>query len=443
VWPSRWFSEAAEAVHGKPVAANLLDTEEGPLEIVPSPARQTLETLPADRYEYELKSLATWGANGHKPEDHFLFTAPGETLSSGRELERGRFQSRQLTRWDGAVGPNVGHETTWSAASLSGVASSTRLETWANCPFRYFLTYELGVEPTEAPEAAETLSALDRGIIIHDILDRFVKDTLSQPAANAATDAERLQQIANRQLDEFERNGLIGRPVLWRLERERIRRGLLDFLDVHQSRIDERGQRPAATELGFGDGTDIPAVVLELPGGRVVRFRGWIDRVDVSDDGSAATVIDYKSGRASRFSRIANDPVDGGKHLQLPIYAMAVKEWRPEIKSIAAEFWFVMDSAGSKTVGTSLEIAAPRFEEVVDQIVAGIEEGIFPAYPGERSVPSRSGALTQENCAYCPYDRICPGGRAWAWERKSDDPALARFVGLAAGGSSNGSGADS
>ena len=442
VWPSRWFSEAAEAAHGKPLPVNLLDTENGPVEIVPTPTRQTSETRPADRYEYELKSLAVWGANGRKPEDHFLFTAPGETLSSGRELERGRFQTGQLTRWDGAVGPNVGHEETWSAGSLTGVASSTRFETWANCPFRYFLTYEIGVEPTEAPEAAETLSALDRGIIIHDILDRFVKDTFSQPAASAATDAERLQQIANGQFDEFERNGLIGRPVLWRLERERIKRGLLDFLDVHRSRIDERGQRPVATELGFGDGKDIPAVILKLPGGRAVRFRGWIDRVDVSGDGSAATVIDYKSGRGSRFSRITNDPVDGGKHLQLPIYAMALKKWRPEIESIAAEFWFVMDSAGSKTVGTSLEVATPRFEEVIDQIVSGIEEGIFPAYPGERSIPGRSGVFAQENCAYCPYDRICPGGRAWAWERKSDDPALARFVGLASGGSSDGSGVD-
>ncbi|HIF12448.1 MAG TPA: hypothetical protein EYQ82_05460, partial [Dehalococcoidia bacterium] len=98
------------------------------------------------------------------------------TLSSSRELELGRFQTGHLTRWDGAVGPNVGHGETWSAGSLTGLASSTRFETWANCPFRYFLTYEIGVEPTEAPEAAETLSALDRGIIIHDILDRFVKD---------------------------------------------------------------------------------------------------------------------------------------------------------------------------------------------------------------------------------------------------------------------------
>jgi hypothetical protein len=165
--------------------------------------------------------------------------------------------------------------------------------------------------------------------------------------------------------------------------------------------------------------------------------------VDVSGDGSAATVIDYKSGMGSRFSRIANDPVDGGKHLQLPIYAMALKGWRPEIESIAAEFWFVMDSGGSKTVGTSLEIATSRFEEVIDQIVSGIEEGVFPAYPGEKSIPGRSGVFAPENCAYCPYDRICPGGRVSAWERNSDDPALARFVGLASGGSIDASGVGS
>jgi len=443
VWPSRWFREAAEVAHGKPLPANLLDTENGPVEIVPTPTRQTSETRPADRYEYELKSLAAWRANGRNLEDHFLFTDPGETLSSGRELERGRFQTRQLTRWDGAVGPNVNHKETWSAGSLAGVASSTRFETWANCPFRYFLAYEIGVEPTKAPEVAETLSALDRGIIIHDILDTFVKDTLRQPAASAATDTDRLQQIANIEFDDFERNGLIGRPVLWRLERERIKRGLLDFLDVHRSRINERGQRPVATELGFGDGTEIPAVILKLPGERAVRFRGWIDRVDVSSDGSAATVIDYKSGGSSRFSEIANDPVDGGKHLQLPIYAMAIKEWQPEIESIDAEFWFVMDSGGSKTVGTSLEIATPRFEQVIDQIVSGIEEGIFPAYPGEKYTRDRSGVFAPENCAYCPYDRICPGGRVSAWERNSDDPALARFVGLASGISIDASGVGS
>jgi len=427
VGPARWLTEAAEIIHGKALPPDLLKAN-GLLEIVPPAARQSAETEPVDRYEYELRSLAAWSASGRSAEQHFLFTEPGETLSTGRELERSRFQARRLTRWDGSIGPNVGPDVTWSPKSLSVIASSTRLEAWASCPFKYFLTYEVGVEPTETPEAAETLSALDRGSIIHEILDKFIGDKLDQPISNAEDDGEHLRRVISEHLDTFEKNGLTGRPVLWRLERERITRGLLDFLDVHRSRIQERGQRPVATELGFGDGQKVPAVVVQLPGGRQIRFRGWIDRVDA--DGSNATVIDYKSGRGSYFSKIADDPVDGGKHLQLPIYALAVKQWRPNADSIDAEFWFVMDDAGSAKVGTSLEAAAPRFEQVVNEIVSGIEEGVFPAYPGQGSIPTSSGGYAPANCAYCPYDRICPGGRAWAWERKSADPAVARFVGL-------------
>ncbi|MBT3942288.1 MAG: hypothetical protein HOF43_06210, partial [Chloroflexi bacterium] len=442
VWPSRWFIEAAEAIHDGPLPEDLIHDADSPVEVIASSVRQSPDTPAVDRHQYEVKSLSAWRDADRALDQHFLFTSDGQTLSAGRELELSRFRSLRLTQWDGAVGPNTTQQSPWVPTSLSGVASPTRLETWANCPFRYFLTYEIGVEPTEAPEAAQTLSALDRGIIIHDILDQFVKETLTQQHTSTATDEERLQQVAQEKLDAFEASGLIGRPVFWRLERERIRRGLLDFLDVHRSRISERGQRPVATELAFGDGFDVPAVVVQLPGGRSIRFRGWIDRVDAAENGVDATVIDYKSGSGTYYSNIKKDPVDGGKHLQLPIYALAVKEWRPETESIDAEFWFVMDEAGSKTVSTSLETARPRFEEVLEQIVSGIEQGIFPAYPGDRPMPVSGGGFKPSNCAYCAFDRICPGGRSWAWERKSDDPAAATFVGLSAE-PSNGAGAGS
>ncbi|MCH8818553.1 MAG: PD-(D/E)XK nuclease family protein [Chloroflexi bacterium] len=251
-----------------------------------------------------------------------------------------------------------------------------------------------------------------------------------------------MQEISLQQMDAFERIGLTGRPVMWRLERERIRRGLLDFLDVHRSRMEERGERPVATELGFGDGEEVPAVVLQLPGDRTVRFRGWIDRVDISDDGSRATVIDYKSGRANNFRGIEKDPVDGGRHLQLPVYALAVKGWRPEVTAINAEFWFVMDAAGAGYVGTSIEESVPRLEEVVGKIFEGINDGVFPAYPGDGSIPVGSGRFAPKNCAYCPFDRLCPGSRAWAWERKAGDPAAVRFTGLSEMGSAEARGGE-
>ncbi|MCH7641976.1 MAG: PD-(D/E)XK nuclease family protein [Chloroflexi bacterium] len=439
VWPSRWFREAAEAVSGKPLGADLLDASDSPVEIVAPAAQQPLEAEPADRYEYDLKSLAAWIKSDRELTGHYLFRSSGATLGLGRDLEQGRFRTNRFTVWDGAIGRAPGnapgddsgaHRVIWSPVSLSGAASPTRLESWATCPFKYFLRYEVGVEPTEAPEAVETLSALDRGILIHDILDRFVKETLANPPRNADADAARLQEVAQQQMDAFERNGLTGRPVMWRLERERIGRGLLDFLDVHRSRIEERGERPVATELGFGDGEAVPAVVLQLPGDRTVRFKGWIDRVDFSDDGSRATVIDYKSGRADNFSGIKKDPVDGGRHLQLPIYALAVQGWKPETSAINAEFWFVMDTAGARRVTTSLEDSVPRLKQVVGEIIEGIQDGVFPAYPGDGSIPDGSGRFAPKNCAYCPYDRICPGGRGWAWERKAGDPAAARLAGL-------------
>ena len=52
--------------------------------------------------------------------------------------------------------------------------SCGRLETWAACGFRYFLTYVLDVGERDDPEHTIELSALDRGSAMHTILERFL-----------------------------------------------------------------------------------------------------------------------------------------------------------------------------------------------------------------------------------------------------------------------------
>ena len=49
----------------------------------------------------------------------------------------------------------------------------------------------------------------------------------------------------------------------------------------------------------------------------------------------------------------------------------------------------------------------------VGAIVLGIRGGAFTAVPGARV---RDG---HENCAYCPFDILCPAARQRQWERKS------------------------
>ncbi|MDA1257431.1 MAG: PD-(D/E)XK nuclease family protein [Chloroflexi bacterium] len=431
VWPARWFTEAAETLAGGPLKADLVEERDRRwLLHLPPSVSGVLSMEPADRHEYDVKSLTAWRSSGRDPADHYLLGGAGSGTKLAAELEQGRYFSHRFTNWDGAVGASPG----WSPRSLEGVASPTRLETWATCPFRYFLSYELEVESTEAPEEAETISPLDRGTLIHNILEEFVDEAIRSPdvAPIQATQDARLAAIANAQMDDFERGGLVGRRVLWRLERERISRGLADFLDVHRERQASRGQIPVATELGFGDGEKTQAVSLSLGAGRTLSFRGRMDRVDMSQDGRRATVIDYKSGSKRSYEGIAKDPVDSGRHLQLPIYGMALRQSYPDLEEINAEFWFVMDSAGAGLVGGPIENAERRMREVVDGIAAGIDAGVFPAYPGEGSRPRPGGGFGADNCVYCPYDRLCPANRGWLWERKADDPTATPFTGLMA-----------
>ena len=58
----------------------------------------------------------------------------------------------------------------------------------------------------------------------------------------------------------------------------------------------------------------------------------------------------------------------------------------------------------------------------VAAIVLGIRSGVFTAVPGARM---RGG---HENCAYCPFDTVCPAGRQRQWERKSAGAAAGPFT---------------
>ena len=67
--------------------------------------------------------------------------------------------------------------------------------------------------------------------------------------------------------------------------------------------------------------------------------------------------------------------------------------------------------------------ASARLAEVLAVIDCGVRAGAFPQVPGtEQERPGRS---TWDNCAYCPFDRVCATGRDLLWERKREDPVAA------------------
>jgi RecB family exonuclease len=165
-----------------------------------------------------------------------------------------------------------------------------------------------------------------------------------------------------------------------------------------------------------------------------VKFRGQVDRVDISDDGSRVIVYDYKSGGNSAYTKLDSDPVKKGTKLQLPLYSKAVAHKYPDA-DISASYWFVRESSTAELKPAPGKYDSTRAETAltaaVGTIVEGIEAGAFPARPGG---PSNWGESNEsfENCMFCEYARVCPKSKARLWDaKKESDPILENYLNLA------------
>jgi hypothetical protein len=102
--------------------------------------------------------------------------------------------------------------------------------------------------------------------------------------------------------------------------------------------------------------------------------------------------------------------VDAGKHLQLPIYAIAATQLAPSRTStVRAEFRFVGSRAarsGEFAIGLELdEGVRARLLETVDVLTSTVAAGLFPMVPGT----SEYRGFT--HCRFCDFNSICPTGR--------------------------------
>ncbi|MDP6548482.1 MAG: PD-(D/E)XK nuclease family protein [Dehalococcoidia bacterium] len=436
--PSPWFLEAAGRLNGSPVSSadigklgsqtwlSVIHSSEHSLEFVK-------RLTPADAHDYDVESVARWSGLGHRLRDHFLAT---ESTPVGRFLamERGRL-GPDFTAWDGRLFQMAGKSQRLSLLADSEV-SPTRLERWAVCPFRYFMGDVLNLSALEPPEEALVISSLDRGVVLHDILERFVKtvtarDTL--PGYGEPWDSEHLgllRGIAEEEFDRAEAEGVTGKKLLWHVVKAEFRQDLDAFLEEDSRWRSEEGSRPLWAERSFGmaDTGSLPPVVLTLPSGVSIRFRGRIDRVDSAAGGSKTVVIDYKSGGTSYYQDMKDDPLAGGRHLQLPVYALAARSGAaggPDT-DIEACYWFVTARGGFERRTVPLAQVEDRFLEVVEGIASGIRQGLFPANPGPPGWEGRP-----RNCQFCDFDRICPANREVLWHRKQGNPELAPYLNLA------------
>ncbi len=421
--------EAASALEGEPVGAEaLLDLDAPWCTHVASYGASLLDAgAPAPLSEALVRAVDARRRADRDPATHPALAALPVVARAFTMV--GARAAAVHGEFDGVIGPLDGLRP-------RGALSPTALEDWAKCSFSYFLRRVLRIDVVERPERIDEITPIDRGVLLHEIFDRFVREAPRPVAPDEPWSDEAraiLARITSECCDDAERRGITGNALVWRQQRRSIERVVASFCSSDDAWRAQLGVVPWRTELAFGlepDGEAAPLSVV-LPDGGEVRFHGRIDRIDRSPDGHTLVVTDYKTGRVPlRRSGSIFDPVAGGRALQLPVYSMVAEQLEPGAE-VSAYYRYVSDpGAGPEMPFAGYAVTRERLGQVVQGIVTGMEHGVFPSDPGSSSYDPRKRRDSFDNCRHCPFDRLCPTDRGEAHARKHDDPQLAPLHGL-------------
>lgn len=197
--------------------------------------------------------------------------------------------------------------------------SASKVESFFNCPFAYFMRYGLGAEPLK--EA--TLDPAQSGTIIHLVMEEILKKYPQAKFIDAPDDElrEAVSSVLKAYLEE-KMGGVEEKS-------ERFMKLFYRLVDISMSVIERLKVEfgvgefaPCDFELRIG-GSDIPAYELPLENGKV-RVTGSIDRVDLMEkDGiKYIRVVDYKTGQKEfKLSELFD-----GLNIQMVLYLIALEK---------------------------------------------------------------------------------------------------------------------
>jgi len=182
------------------------------------------------------------------------------------------------------------------------------LQAMASNPLRAYLRYRLELVALPAPLVG--ITALERGIVLHSVLERCwseLKNLQTLKSVDDAALAKRLQQWIDDQLGDLLRRRFSRVPqALVDVECKVLTDILQHWLQLERQRTDFE---VIATEF------DIHYELSGLP------FRGRIDRIDKLANGTSL-LIDYKSGATN----VAGWLDEALLEPQLPFYVIALKQ---------------------------------------------------------------------------------------------------------------------
>ncbi|MCX8057600.1 MAG: exodeoxyribonuclease V subunit gamma [Ignavibacteria bacterium] len=214
--------------------------------------------------------------------------------------------------------------------------SITELETYAQCPFKYFINYI--IQPKVEEEIEEDIQRNEFGIIIHQILYRFLnklknenRNFYDELKTNRDNLSLELKSIAKDIISIYERLN----PFFFLTEEiilgsEKIPSILDKFLELEYERVEDSfNYIPSEFEKSIEASQQTEDLEFVL--------KGKIDRIDVNEENSTFKVIDYKTGEPP-----SKKDYDEKISFQLPLYLTLVEKYfqsiNKDLKIDDAEF---------------------------------------------------------------------------------------------------------
>ena len=212
-------------------------------------------------------------------------------------------------------------------------SSVSRLEEFAQCPFKFFVHSGLRAEERKVFE----LDARERGSFQHEVLkichEQLTAENKRWRDLAPADARERVGQIADDLAPNY-RDGLLRADEQSRFAARVLAEALQNFVETLVTWM--RGQYefdPAVAELDFGfENSSAPAWEIDLGNSHKLALRGRIDRIDLfreSAERALCVVLDYKSS-GKKLDKIL---VEHGVQLQLLAYLAAICRW-PETEKL-------------------------------------------------------------------------------------------------------------
>ncbi|VAX23277.1 hypothetical protein MNBD_NITROSPINAE03-1765 [hydrothermal vent metagenome] len=306
-----------------------------------------------------------------------------------------------------------------------GRYSPTALESFGQCPFRYFAGRTLGLEAVEEP--ALEMDARGAGTLNHAVLENFYKKMIKQkrlPLTGGDDEKNILVDTALKEFEKFRRKGLLGDMAIWEAQEEKTLSALVRWHDAEVEDQRVNGFIPVGVEVifdfkPFDKSPDYKPCLISIPDSGDRHLTGRVDRIDIRADGNMLRVVDYKSGsNVAKYKKMVGRDNLGRVSFQPGIYMLLARDWviskkmMDNVDSMRGGYRLIhMDEAGKAYVMTD----GGKEKEVDDGSFLGAGDGAeqtSETFEGQvrsaiEKIESGQFYISPVNCDYCDFPGLC------------------------------------